>query len=201
MPDNEDISRNSVLDTAENYFQYLVHLKPDSMNYGINFIDDTISYNAKLKNGTRSWVKWYHFSIPINQFQKKVGEINDFKNIRFIRLFLRGFENEIILRFATLALVTGVNNNYIIPDEIDNDRLYVYPNPNNGNFRIFINAKILTKIQIFNVSGTEIKLDNYSSNTSSNLKFISINGLSKGIYFIKGSVSDKEVYQEKIVVF
>ena len=36
-----------------------------------------------------------------------VGEIRDFKSIRFMRMFLREFDKPIVLRFATLDLIRG----------------------------------------------------------------------------------------------
>ena len=49
--------------------------------------------------------KWYLFRIPIAEYEKKVGNIPDFKSIRFIRMFMTGFEDSVVLRFAKLELV------------------------------------------------------------------------------------------------
>lgn len=49
--------------------------------------------------------KWYLFRIPIAKFEAKVGNIPDFKSIRFIRMFLTGFQDSVVLRFAKLELV------------------------------------------------------------------------------------------------
>ena len=48
---------------------------------------------------------WYLFRIPVTQFQNKVGNIPDFKSIRFIRMFLTGFEDTVVCRFAKLELI------------------------------------------------------------------------------------------------
>ena len=77
------------------------------MEVGYNYITDKVSYNAKFDNGERSTVNWYQFKIPVEEFEKSVNGMQDFKSIRFIRLFMRGFEKEVILRFATLELVRG----------------------------------------------------------------------------------------------
>ncbi len=37
--------------------------------------------------------------------KKKVGNIPDFKSIRFVRMYLTGFEDSVVLRFARLDLV------------------------------------------------------------------------------------------------
>ncbi|WP_367328982.1 cell surface protein SprA, partial [Lentimicrobium sp.] len=56
-----------------------------------------------------------------------VGNIQDFKSIRFMRMFLRNFDQPVVLRFATLELVRGewrkYYSNLLAPGE------YI-PNPN-----------------------------------------------------------------------
>lgn len=52
--------------------------------------------------------RWYLFRIPIDNYEKKVGEIPDFKSIRFIRMFMTGFEDSVVTRFAKLELVEPV---------------------------------------------------------------------------------------------
>ena len=49
---------------------------------------------------------WYQFKVPVRSGEA-VGSIKDFKSIRFMRMFLTGFEKPIVLRFATLELVRG----------------------------------------------------------------------------------------------
>ena len=39
------------------------------------------------------------FRIPVNDFQNKIGNIPDFKSIRFIRMFLTDFEDTVVLSF------------------------------------------------------------------------------------------------------
>ena len=58
-----------------------------------------------LVNGTTRTETWYLFSIPVSQFQNKVGNIPDFKSIRFIRMFLTGFEDTVVCRFGKLELI------------------------------------------------------------------------------------------------
>ncbi len=49
--------------------------------------------------------KWYQFKIPIKNPEQVFGNISDFKSIRFLRMFLHGFQDSVILRFAELDLV------------------------------------------------------------------------------------------------
>jgi cell surface protein SprA len=108
MPNVEDINRDNTLSEAERYFQYRIKLDPNNMVVGQNFIADIHeATNIKLDNGTEGEVKWYQFRIPISQPEKVVGNIEDFRSIRFMRMFMRGFEKPVVLRFATLELVRG----------------------------------------------------------------------------------------------
>ena len=82
------------------------------MQVGRNFITDSYTSNVNLANGNVEAVTWYQFKIPIREFQDKVGNIRNFKSIRFIRMFMTDFEKEKHLRFATLELVRGEWRNY-----------------------------------------------------------------------------------------
>ena len=55
---------------------------------------------------------WYQFKIPISEYEEKVGSINDFKTIRFMRLFMTGFKRPTHLRLATFELVHGEWRSY-----------------------------------------------------------------------------------------
>jgi cell surface protein SprA len=105
LPDGEDVNGDKTMSETENYYQYKISLRPQEMVVGQNFITDKVTYNARLANGDRSEVAWYQFKVPKEEWDRKVGTIDDFKSIRFMRMFLRGFQDTVILRFATLDLV------------------------------------------------------------------------------------------------
>jgi len=105
MPDVEDINGDFTLNESESYFQYKVNLKKDDMVVGKNNITDIQEASIKLKNGNRVNVNWYQFKIPINDYNQKFGEIQDFKSIRFMRMFMHGWQSSVVLRFAKLELV------------------------------------------------------------------------------------------------
>lgn len=103
LPDAEDINRDNTLDNVESYYQYKIDISREALEVeGKNYI------NAKLETqaGGRD-VTWYQFKIPIREFQKKVGNIQDFRSIRFMRMFVQGFEEPVTLRFGRLELVRG----------------------------------------------------------------------------------------------
>lgn len=107
VPDVEDINQDNTLNENEKYFQYKVALRPDQMAVGTNYIVDVRPASVTLPNGKRETVNWYQFKIPVRDFDRKVGSIADFKSIRFIRLFLTDFKEEVFLRFGTFKLVRG----------------------------------------------------------------------------------------------
>jgi len=107
VPDVEDINQDNTLNEFERYFQYKVSIRPNDTVVGQNYITDVRKTNVRLANGKTESITWYQFKIPLRSYEKKVGNIRDFKTIRFMRMFMTGFEEETILRFGTLELVRG----------------------------------------------------------------------------------------------
>jgi len=105
IPNVEDINRDNTLEESERYFQYEITLDPDEMFEGMNFITDSREVSIRAINGDVKNVTWYQFRVPISRPDRVVGGINNFKSIRFIRMFMREFEQPVVLRFATLELV------------------------------------------------------------------------------------------------
>ncbi|MBX9784475.1 MAG: cell surface protein SprA [Chitinophagaceae bacterium] len=110
-PDNEDLNRDNTLNEIEAYFQYVLDLKPKTdpaMQVGQNFIADRREEPVELTDGTKRTETWYLFRIPIRKYQLKVGNIPDFKSIRFMRMFMTGFEDSLVVRFGKLELVRNM---------------------------------------------------------------------------------------------
>ena len=106
-PDVEDINQDYTLNEYEKYYQYRVSIRPEDMVVGRNHIADKRTASVKLRNGNTEECTWYLFRIPLDEYESKEGSINDFTSIRFMRLFLTHFEEDVILRLATLDLVQG----------------------------------------------------------------------------------------------
>ncbi len=96
LPTTEDINRDNTLNENEAYFEYHTTLKPNNLNFDNPYISDIIYGDD---------VKWYLFRIPVNEYEGRIGNIDDFKSIRFMRMYLTGFSKPVILRFAELHLV------------------------------------------------------------------------------------------------
>lgn len=106
MPNMEDMNNDNTLSEEERYYQYVINLSPENMNVGENYINDVFeAVPDPLPDGSRPTTKWYQFRIPIHNPDKVVNGMTGFNSIRFLRMFMRGFEEPIICRFATFDLV------------------------------------------------------------------------------------------------
>jgi len=146
-PNVEDLNNDNTLSDQERYFQYVVHLRPENMIVGENYITDIYASGTantdptnpplgfKLENGKSGGVKWYQFKIPVQQPDKVVGGIQDFKSIRFMRMFFKDWDSAIVCRFASLELERGewrkYYNSLLTPGEYTPD-----PNQDGTTFDI-----------------------------------------------------------------
>lgn len=110
-PNVEDINRDNNLSTTESYFQYHISLKPADFCetcIGTNYITDVYSTTGQnVKDGSAKPIKWYQFKIPVKVPEARIGSIENFQSIRFIRMFMKNVDKPIVLRFARLELIRG----------------------------------------------------------------------------------------------
>ncbi|MQP25323.1 cell surface protein SprA [Flavobacterium sp. LMO8] len=114
FPDVEDVNRDNTMNTINAYFKFKVDILkyPDTDNgvpIGQNYIVDSRKFTDVLPNGQTANARWILYKIPIQEFTdaNKVGPINDFRSIRFMRMYMTGFKDEITMRFGALDLVRG----------------------------------------------------------------------------------------------
>ena len=107
LPDGEDVNRDNNMTQSDEYFQYKVSMRPGDLEVGRNFVTDKVVSQVKLANGQTQPVTWYQLRIPLANYDQKYGNIQDFKSIRFIRMFLTDFADTTVLRFAKIQLVRG----------------------------------------------------------------------------------------------
>lgn len=110
IPNTEDINQDITLSTIEAYYQYKVSLRPQDLgeqNIGNNYITDSFETTVETANGEQRNIRWYQFKIPIFEYDNRIGGIPDFRSIRFMRMFMKGWSEEATLRFARLELVRG----------------------------------------------------------------------------------------------
>ncbi len=91
------------MNTLEQYFEYKVNLFPDSLgtSQGNSFITDSMFFTP---TGGQPQT-WYQMSIPLAQYYQNVGAMPDFRSIQFMRMYLTGFSDSVVLRFAQMQLV------------------------------------------------------------------------------------------------
>lgn len=112
-PDDEDINHDFNVETSEAYYEYEVKIDPLDLAVGRNYVTDEQSTVVTLPNGTQQTAKWYQFKIPVDQYTRAIGSIQDFTSIRFMRMYLTGFTDPMLLRFARLQLVRGDWRKYL----------------------------------------------------------------------------------------
>ncbi|WPR71794.1 cell surface protein SprA [Flavobacterium sp. NG2] len=106
VPDVEDVNRDNTMNTINAYYEYSIDMKK-GMEVGDNYIADIRETTVTLPNGETTQARWIQFKIPVAQPKNIIGNISDFRSIRFMRMFMTGFEEEITLRFGSLDLVRG----------------------------------------------------------------------------------------------
>ncbi len=133
LPDNEDLNRDNTLNESESYWEYAIDLKKASLGVGkTNYITDTKQVTVNYADGTQHTENWYLFRVPIRDPQRKsIGGITDFKSIRFLRMYMTGFEDSITLRFAKLDLVRNQWRQYA--NEVDSSGNYKTIGADNGS--------------------------------------------------------------------
>ncbi len=133
-PDNEDLNRDNTLNETEEYYEYEVDLNP-TMDVGITkYITDVRTVTPRLANGQVNPEKWFLFRVPIKDFTAKIGNIPDFKSIRFIRLYLTDFDDDVVLRFARFDLVRNQWRNFTY--QLDSVGGYLPITPSNTTFNV-----------------------------------------------------------------
>ena len=107
QPNTEDLNHDNTVNETEEYFEYKINITQSAFSVtGQNFVTDIKDTPIVDNNGVElGHERFIQLKIPINDYQKRVGNIQDFKSIRFIRMYLTGFDTTVILRFARMELV------------------------------------------------------------------------------------------------
>ncbi|MEX1211507.1 MAG: cell surface protein SprA [Balneolaceae bacterium] len=92
-PNTEGLVNPSRVELNNAYFQYELALNP------ARFESERITDRVE---GSRPEDRWYQVRIPLEEFARKVGDIEDFQNITYVRVWLSGYEHPFTLRFASL---------------------------------------------------------------------------------------------------
>jgi cell surface protein SprA len=131
LPDVEDINQDNNLTENESYFQYRVSMRPQDMQVGQNYITDKL---VTVSPRDQRQITWFQFKIPVREPDNVVNGIQDFRSIRFIRMFMKGFDEPMVLRFARLELIRGEWRRYL--NSLAGNGEYVQDDPPGTVFNI-----------------------------------------------------------------
>ena len=119
LPDAEDVNRDNNMTQADQYWEYKISIRPsDITTIGNNYVANIVPASVQLANGQNATVNWIQFKIPVRGTinsnlnvlgpaigPSQVGGIQDFKSIRFMRMFMTNFADTVVMRLAKLQLV------------------------------------------------------------------------------------------------
>jgi len=122
-PDYEDLNGDNSLSENEQYFQYIIDMYPgmDVDNHPYIVSSNTVEASDYFDNPQPEF-KWYQFRIPIYEYDNSIGNIQDFRSIQYMRMFLTGWEDSVVMRFGSLDLVRNQwrTYQYELTDATDN---------------------------------------------------------------------------------
>lgn len=99
-PDSEGLINPASVNTIDAFYQYEFNLNPadtTQLRIGSNYIVDIQRENPMLP--------WYQVRIPIRDFVRQVGNIEDLQRVTHVRMWMKGYSEPFTLRFATLEFV------------------------------------------------------------------------------------------------
>jgi cell surface protein SprA len=160
LPDVEDINRDNTMNTINAYYEYSIDMQP-AMAIGQNYITDIRNTQVSLPDGSTTDARWIQFKIPVAQPENIIGNISDFRSIRFMRMFMTGFSSEVTIRFGALDLVRGewrrftntldFNDTNVADDNTNLDVLAVNIQENNERCPInYVTPPDVQREQLFN---------------------------------------------------
>lgn len=106
-PDVEDANRDNTMNTINSYSEFRIPLGANITRTD-KYVTDIREVNAEAPNGTRVKSRWIQYKIPIKNPDASFGSGGaDLRSVTHIRMYLTGFKEEVVVRFATLDLVRG----------------------------------------------------------------------------------------------
>lgn len=107
FPDSEDLNNNRSLDEGEGYYKYVVKIR----NNGGELDTTNLRYfsQSKLVQGRNGGPteRWYRFRIPLNDYLESKN-INGFRSIQFMRMYLTGFSSAKTFRLAEFQILRNL---------------------------------------------------------------------------------------------
>ncbi|MCP4121112.1 MAG: cell surface protein SprA [Bacteroidetes bacterium] len=121
QPDDEDLNDDNTLNEIEEYYQYTLDFNPVEFASS-EFVVDRVVVPVSVDGRPDSAV-WYQVKIPIEAYDQRVGNIQDFRSIKFMRMVMTGFEEPVVMRFAELGLIRNQWRRYSLDLEQSNESI------------------------------------------------------------------------------
>lgn len=99
LPENEDLNKDNTINELEEYYEYRIPLQKGQLEVGTGYVVD------KVNGGDNGERNWYLFRIPVRNPDRIEGDISGFKSIRYMRMYLTGWRQPVVLRMAKFQLV------------------------------------------------------------------------------------------------
>lgn len=115
-PDTEDLNRDNTLNQEESFYRYRVKFAREGNSDSLDWDEAKFIRTSITKDiGNGQLMHWYQIKIPLDQYQQKFGTISDFRSIRFIRMYVTGWEDPVVLRIGDLAFLRNQWRRYRRP--------------------------------------------------------------------------------------
>ena len=128
-PDNEDLNTDNTINELENYYEYEIDLRPGNLEVGQNYIVDKVTHTEAGET-----VNWYLFRIPVRQPDRTQGDITGFKSIRWMRTYLTGFSQPVVLRMANFRMIGSQWR--VFQESLFERGFFEIPEPDNSNVTV-----------------------------------------------------------------
>lgn len=129
VPTVEDVNRDNTMNTINQYYEYTIDISPNHLSIENPLITDVkIDNQVPTADGGTTPVTWYQFKIPLSDqaVNRYLSPANtpvrtsssntptDLRSVNFMRMYLTGFNEELVLRMGTLDLVRGDYRSYLV---------------------------------------------------------------------------------------
>lgn len=104
-PDTEGLVSSSSVQQSNSYYQYEIDFNPANREALQIGADGTYIVDRIDDASTKEYKIWYLVRIPLTDFKRKFGEVENFQNISYMRLWMSGYKKPFTLRFATFEFV------------------------------------------------------------------------------------------------
>jgi len=125
LPDTEDINRDNTMNTIDAYYRYDIPIVPGATP-GQGYVVDERPFNVPRADGQGNVTgRWLLYKVPVQGAGAvAVGGISSVRSIRFMRMIVKGFNDDVTLRFGALDLVRGEWRRYVnsLDQEPDNNQ-------------------------------------------------------------------------------